>query len=163
MHVHGTANRVHDNQGRDMKKILLIAIATISILCIAQAGDAKAPKQVTQIKEQIGKLQKQKRDAFLTIERKGQEAIVQVAGGKKNASLNITNFPSEDEPAKVFAKLGITIPKTWTQTGFEAKEFVGYEVPIAEIDKLPAFIHNLYLKLYKSKADYALDYSIETF
>jgi hypothetical protein len=146
-----------------MNKMLSIAVAALGILCIVQAGEVKTPTQVTQIKEQIDKLQKQKRNAFLTIERKGQDAIVQVAGGKKTVSLNITNFPSEDKPAKVFAKLGITIPKTWTQTGFEAMEFVGYDLPVADINKLPAFIHDLYLKLYKSKSDYALVCSIESF
>ena len=163
MHAHGIVNRCRDNKEIEMNKMLSIAVATLGILCIVQAGEVKTPTQVTQIKEQIDKLQKQKRNSFLTIERKGQDAIVQVAGGKKTVSLNICNFPSEDNPAKVFAKLGITIPKTWTQTGFEGKVFVGYDLPVADVNKLPAFIHDLYLKLYKSKSDYALVFSIESF
>ena len=97
---------------KHMRKFKAVFASTALTLCIANAAETKPPMQVTQIQKEIDSLQDAKGDAFLTIQEKDGDGIVQLAGGKKTLSLNIAHYPSKQDPSKAMLAAGMEIPKT---------------------------------------------------
>ncbi len=121
-----------------------------------------SPTQVIQIQKQIELLKAhQGEPAVLTIQEVGGEAIIQLSRGKPNWGLNIAYYPSKEKPDKALPAVGMTIPATWKLAQFEAEVVVLYEVPEADVAKLPQFIHDLFVKFFKRPATYKIDIVIE--
>lgn len=141
--------------------VILIAMAVG--VPVSHAEEPAAPSQVVQMKAAIAKLQKAKGAAFLGIHEKDGEGMVQVTGGKGMLRLNIAYYPSKKKPDKAFPEAGITIPGTWRRAEFVAETYVQYQVPASEAEDLPLFIHDIFLKFFKSKPEYKIQCFLEQF
>jgi hypothetical protein len=151
--------------------VVAVFVGTAVVLNAAaqgSTGTAKpVPAQVAQIQKQIELLKVHTgASPFLNIQEKGGEAIIQLARvaapGNRKWSLNIAYYPSKEKPAKALAAVGMTLPVAWQEEQFEAGTFAQYAVPESDLPKLPQFIHDLFVKLFKRPASYQLDFSIET-
>ena len=121
-----------------------------------------SPAQVVEIQKQIELLKVHKgASPFLNIEEVGGEAIIQLSRGKPDWGMNIAYYPSKERPEKALAAVGMTIPKTWKESQFEAGTVVLYTVPEADLPKLPQFIHDLFVKFFKRPPTYKIACSIE--
>ena len=147
-----------------MTRTTFLALAiVVGNISLATADKPSRPAQVAILKTHLETLQKQEADAFLTVSEKGGDASVQLTNGKKTVSLNIAYYPSKQKPAIALKSAGVTIPATWKQVGFDPGSFVAYEIPAGEIKDLPQFIHDIFIKFFKRKADYSINCTIEQF
>ena len=76
------------------------------------------------------------------------------SGADPRLDLNIAAYPSPEAPDTLFPKLGLTIPETWQQRRWAPESFAVYSIPIEEADKLPEFVHEIFLKCFKCRKNY---------
>jgi hypothetical protein len=150
---------------RNIQAFILVAVICTISSVQAATQQSEHPTQVLQIAKNLKALLASEQDAFLTVSEGATRRIVQVGfftvAGKKTLSLNIAHYPSQKEPKEVFPAIGIKIPNTWSQTGFEADAFVAYDIPRNDAKYLPYMIHNVFLTFFKSDPDYKLATGVE--
>ena len=120
--------------------------------CVATGG------QEAVFKQKITELMTQKEWQWVDFGGKNG-VMVEVArpSDSDNEHLNVTIVgpdPFLDSPEIALAKMGIPMPKEWKMTEWPLETTGEFSIPKADVDKLPAFIHAVFLKCFKWQPDY---------
>lgn len=152
-----------------MKQLLSVIAAGLLLCGLSRAGGITPPdKQASTNNATAAQelLYKQKIVELLTLEEwqwvdfgDKDAATVQVARPSEEDATHfkvtvVGTAPFKDSPEIALGKMGIAIPNGWKMTEWPLETTGEFSVPKADQDKLPAFIHAVFLKYFKSPPDY---------
>lgn len=142
-------------------KTILIASCIMALTVSAEEKGPSAMPQVIQIREKLHTLVADNNWQIMNVENVGSEKAVQVikveTNGMGGRFFDISFCHSfTNSPSKVLESVGVIVPPSWRQTIHKAGTFDSIEVPMQDVDKLPPFIHDLFVKLFKAPPDYKL-------